>query len=204
MAGRVNSWTLHSCCVNARALSKLPLVGRPPCFSLHGWPAGMMKSLVPTPVLMFKFHSRPHEQPPTGYPSGQEWLILMVQSTLRRMDAAKRPADPGSEALDSGSLGSWALGAWSEMVRGRGRLWKSTNPWRYRWHTPWSGVEKEEGQHRPLKTRILPACQSPGSILGFSVPVLYWRRLVGRYEIYASVENWPSFPGGTSGTEPAC
>lgn len=34
------------------------------------------------------------------------------------MDAAKRPADPGSEALESGNLGSWALGAWSEMVRG--------------------------------------------------------------------------------------
>ena len=108
MAGRVNSWTLHSCCVNARALSKLPLVGRPPCFSLHAWPAGMMKSLVPTPVFMFKFHSWPHEQPPTGYPSGQEWLILMVQSTLRRMDTVEacRPWKWGFGLREYGVLGT--------------------------------------------------------------------------------------------------
>lgn len=64
-------------------------------------------------------------------------------------------------------------------------LWGSTNHWPCTDYIPYGvGCSRESARMGPLKRG--PPCQGPRAMLGPSALVLYWRRLVGRYEICAT------------------
>ena len=183
-------------------------MGRPPFFSLHDRPAGMMKGLVPTPVFMFKFHSWPREQPPAGYPSGQERLILMVRSTPQEDGCKKeacRPWECGFGVREFGVLGTGSL------VRNGGGALGVHESLTVQMAYPMERSGEGGGPELTFGNRDSPSLSEcrlrPGVLSPSAVPMRYpvpMRRLIGRYEIYASVGNWPSFPGGANGKEPAC